>query len=155
LNPSANSGRNDFRRNYLCGILNGIFYNISIAFIGGSTVLPLFINSLTSSRIVVGLVNTIETAGWPLPQVFVAGFVEHRESKKPLYIRLAIIRSLLIFTISISVFLFSGVMGSAFLVLFILLFSVYAIAGGLSGVSFMDIVGKAFSSQALPPSSLR
>ena len=148
LNPSVNSGNREFRHNYACGILNGVFYNIAYAFIGGSTVLPLFINSLTSSRFIVGLVNTIETAGWPLPQVFVASFVEHRESKKPLYIHLAIIRSLLLFIISISVLLFSAAWENGFLTLFILLFSVYAIAGGLSGVSFMDIIGKVFTSKA-------
>lgn len=141
------SGKRDFRRNYACGILNGVFYNISYAFIGGSTVLPLFINSLTASRFMVGLVNTIETAGWPLPQVFIASFVEYRESKKPLYIQLAIIRSLLLFIIAISVLLFSGAWGNRFLVLFMLLFTVYAIAGGLSGVSFMDIIGKVFNSR--------
>jgi MFS family permease len=148
LNPSSSSGKREFQSNFACALLNGVFYNIAYAFIGGSTVLPLFVNSLTPSRFIVGLVNTIETAGWPLPQVFVAGFVEHRERKKPLYIHLAIIRSLLLFIIAFSVLLFSSTTGNRFLTLFILLFSVYAIAGGLSGVSFMDIIGKVFNSKA-------
>jgi MFS family permease len=142
------SGKHEFRRNYACAILNGVFYNIAYAFIGGSTVLPLFVSTLTSSRFIVGLVNTIETAGWPLPQVFIANYIEHKESKKPLYIQLAIIRTILLFIIALSVLLFSPAWEHTFLTLFILLFSVYAIAGGLSGVSFMDIIGKVFSSRA-------
>jgi len=138
---------NNFRKNYFLGIMNGVFYNISYAFLGGSTVLPLFVNTLTSSKIVVGLVNTIETASWPLPQVFVASLLEHKDRKKPLYIYMAILRSLILLIASLFVILFSGSPKREFLTIFILLYFAYSIAGGFSGVSFMDIVGKVFPSK--------
>jgi MFS family permease len=147
LNESKSSSTDNFKRNYSLGILNGVFYHIAYAFIGGSTVLPLFVNTLTNSRFLVGMVNTIEMAGWPLPQVFIASFVEHKESKKPLYIYLAILRTLIILIISLFIIFFSKTSNSGFLSIFILLFFVYSIAGGLSGISFMDIVGKVFSSR--------
>lgn len=146
MNESGNSGKNSFRRNYYFGIMNGIFYNIAYAFIGGSTVLPLFINTLTSSRFFVGLVNTIETASWPLPQIFVASFVEHKKSTKPLYINMAILRSIGILIISLFIILFSGIPRARFLTLFILLFFAYSLAGGVAGISFMEIIGKVFPS---------
>ncbi|MCK4576832.1 MFS transporter [candidate division WOR-3 bacterium] len=146
MNELKISGRDNFRKNYYSGIMNGVFYNIAYAFIGGSTVLPMFINSLTNSRFFVGLVNTIETASWPLPQIFVAGFVEHKESKKPLYIYLAILRSLIILIISLFIILFSEAPRTGVLTIFILLFFAYSLSGGLAGISFMDIIGKVFPS---------
>lgn len=146
MKESGNSGKNNFRWNYSCAIMNGVFYNIAYAFIGGSTVLPLFINTLTSSKFIVGLVSTMESASWPLPQVFVASFIEHKEKKKPLYIYMAILRSIIILVISLFVILFSGATRVAFLTLFILLFFAYSIAGGVAGISFMDIIGKVFPS---------
>ena len=126
--------------------MNGVFYNIANAFIGGSTVLPLFINTLTSSKFFIGIVNSIEAAGWPLPQIFVANFIEHKKKKKPLYIKMAILRSICILVISFFIILFSGIPRIGFLSLFIILFATYSIAGGISGISFMDILGKVFPS---------
>jgi len=146
LKESGNSGKTEFRRNYHWGILNGVFYNIAYAFIGGSTVLPLFINTITASKFFVGLVNTIEAASWPLPQIFVASFLEHKESKRPLYIKMAILRSISMLIISLFIFFFSGISRTFFLAFFILLFFIYSIAGGISGISFMDIIGKVFPS---------
>jgi len=146
LKQSANFGNRSFKKNYYLAIMNGVFYNIACAFIGGSTVLPLFINTLTSSKFFIGIVNSIEAAGWPLPQIFVANFIEHRKKKKPLYIKMAILRSICILVISFFIILFSGIPRIGFLSLFIILFAIYSIAGGISGISFMDILGKVFPS---------
>ena len=144
---SRDSGQNNFRWNYSCAILNGVFYNAANAFIGGSTVLPLFVSTLTSSKFMVGLISTMEGATWPLPQVFVASLIEHKERKKPLYIYMAILRSLIILIIGLFIIFFYGATPKyGFLTLFILLFFTYSIAGGVSGISFMDIVGKSFPS---------
>jgi len=140
------SGKYNFRKNYYLAILNGIFYNISYAFMGGTTVLPLFISTITNSRIFVGLVTTIETASWPLPQIFAASMVEHKKTKKSLYIVMAVLRSISLLMIFLFIVIFAKIEKSLFLGCFIILFSVYSLAGGISGIPFMDIIGKIFPS---------
>ena len=62
MKQSAHFGNRSFKKTYYFAIMNGVFYNIAYAFIGGSTVLLLFINTLTSSKFFIGIVNSIEAA---------------------------------------------------------------------------------------------
>ena len=46
--------------------------------------MPLFVSRFTESAILIGLVPVLHTAGWQLPQLFIAGFVSRQERYKPL-----------------------------------------------------------------------
>ena len=129
-------------RNFVLGVLNGICFNTVEAFIGGDTVLPIFLSRLTSSRFLIGLGSIFEYTSWYLPQLFVAGRIQHREKKKFLYVYMAVLRFLSIFTIAWLVFFLGSSYPSLLLFLFLTLFAVYAICGGIAGVAFMDIVAK-------------
>jgi MFS family permease len=129
------------RRNFTLGVLNGIFYNLASAFIGSSSVLPAFVSQLTISKVLIGLSSNLEFAAWSLPQMLVAGLVGHKGRKLPLYIRMAALRSFSFGILVASIFLF-GDQREFLLWLFFLLFTLYATAGGIAGVPFMEIVGK-------------
>ncbi len=131
-----------FRRNFALTALNGIFFNSASAFLSETTVLPMFISNLTSSRILVGLAGSLERASWPLPQVIVAPFAERSERKKPLYIQTAVIRFFSLLALSLMVFAFGAFSNSLFLSLFFLVFAIYSLSGGVAGPAFMDIVAK-------------
>ncbi len=130
-----------YRRNFTLGVLNGVLYNLASAFIGRSSILPAFLSQLTSSRILIGLSSNLEFAAWSLPQMLVAGLVGHKGRKLPLYISMAALRSLSFGILVASVFLFGDLRG-LLLRLFFCFFTLYAIAGGIAGVPFMEIVGK-------------
>jgi len=130
-----------YRRNFTLGVLNGVLYNLASAFVRGSSVLPAFLSQLTSSKVLIGLSSNLEFAAWSLPQMFVAGLVGHKGRKLPLYIRMAALRSLFFGGLTVAIFLFGG-HKELMLPLFFCLFSLYAIAGGIAGVPFMEIVGK-------------
>jgi len=132
------------KRNYLLGIGNGVCFNLSQAFIGGKTILPVFVSHLTSSQALIGLAASIEMASWPLPQIIVASWVEHMPRKKTLYVPMAILRIISIFIITAVIF---SVARNLLLPLFFTLFTIYAFAGGIAGVPFMDIVGKTIPSK--------
>lgn len=129
------------RRNFTLGILNGALFNLASAFIRGSSVLPAFLSQLTSSKVLIGLSSNLEAAAWFLPQMLVAGLVGHRGRKLPLYIWMAALRSIFFAGLTVSIFLFSNQKG-LMLPLFFSLFTLYAVAGGIAGVPFMEIVGK-------------
>jgi MFS family permease len=131
-----------FKRNFFLGVTNGILFNFAWAFTSGSTILPLFISKLTSSSILVGLASTLEAVGWTLPQMAVAAVTLHHKNQMPLYIKMAFLRGVAFLLLAILVFFSRGNNPSYLLIAFFFLFSIYAFGGGVSGVSFMEVVGK-------------
>lgn len=131
-----------YKRNFILGISNGIFFNIGLAFLSGSTVLPVFMAHLTDSKVLIGLATSIENIGWHLPQLFVAAATIHYSRQLGVYTRAAILRTIAFLGIVVSIFILGDNNHALLLILFFLLFTFFAVSGGLAAVSFMDIVGK-------------
>ncbi|MGE5552543.1 MAG: MFS transporter [Betaproteobacteria bacterium] len=70
-------------RNALCYVVDGAAYFFGMGVAGFDTVLPLFLATLTSSGILIGLVAAIGTAVGSLPQLWTAKWVEERERRLP------------------------------------------------------------------------
>lgn len=134
------------KKNYILGIINGFLMTASDSIIGPRTVLPLFMSTITSSSVLIGLACSMHDALWPMPQIFMAHFLEGKPYKKFMYTYTAFIRSGAIFMISILIF----TNPPGILPLFLLLLFIYQFAGGFAGLSFMDIVGKTVSSAKQP-----
>jgi MFS family permease len=131
-----------FKRNFSLGVVNGILFNFAWAFTNSSTILPLFISKLTSSNILIGLASTLEGVGWALPQMAVAVVTLHQKNQMPLYIKMSFLRGAAFLLLAILVFFSKAGNPSYLLITFFFLFSIYAFGGGVSGVSFMEVVGK-------------
>ena len=131
-----------FKRNFFLGVSNGILFNLAFAFTSPSTVLPLFMSKLTTSRILIGLASTLESMGWFLPQILMAVATLHYPNQMPFYRKTALLRggSFALFTLCI--FLFGGKDPLFLLLSFFVFFTIYAMSGGLAGVAFTHIVGK-------------
>jgi len=133
------------QRNYLLGIINGILMNFVDALTGSSTMLPLYLSTLTRSSIIIGLGSSMHEALWPLPQIFMAHFHEGKPYKKYVYDRTALVRSLMMFVIAFVILLNpAGVLWIFLAALF-----TYHIFGGIAGLSFMDVVAKTVSSRRM------
>jgi len=130
-----------FRRNFTLGVLNGTFFMAALAFLAGSTVLPVFISKLTDSRFLIGIFAYTESFGWLLPQLFTAVFLAHKKRVLYFYNGLSFIR-LFLFGLSIaSIFIFKDNY-LAILISFGMTFLVFALVSGMAGVAFTEIVGK-------------
>jgi MFS family permease len=136
-----------YSKTFFLGVVNGVLFNMSEALIGGTTVLPIFVSNITSSKVLIGLSGTMSMAGWFLPQLVVANLIETIKRKRPIYFWSGVVRIVTIWTIALSVPLVRSTWAGSFLVLFFLLYSIYVIAGGVAGIPFMDIVGKEIKSQ--------
>src|ERR671924_364633 len=66
--------RKHLRYNLIVNLLDGGFFGLAIGFTSFSTVLPLFVASMTDSATLIGLVPAIHAAGWLLPQLFTANY---------------------------------------------------------------------------------
>lgn len=140
-------GAKHFRRNYILGIANGVLFNLTFALLSPETILPAFLSRLTSSSLLIGVGSIMEEAAWLLPQAFVARYVQPLERKKTVYVIAAFFRSLTFGLLTLSIFLLGQESRQLLLVMFFILFTIYSFAGGIAGVPFMDIVGKAIPPQ--------
>lgn len=78
------------RHNYLVNIFDGIFYGFALGFASFVTIIPLFISRFSDSAILIGLVPVLHTAGWQLPQLFMADVVSRQSRHKKLVMFLTI-----------------------------------------------------------------
>ncbi|MFH1085271.1 MAG: hypothetical protein V1772_05875, partial [Chloroflexota bacterium] len=78
-----------YRRNAWAFVLDMAFFHIGISFIGGSTVWPAFIATLTDSVVMVGVASGVWSGAWMLPQLFVASYVTRMPRKQPFVARTA------------------------------------------------------------------
>jgi MFS family permease len=132
----------DARFNFVVGLLNGIIFSFGTAFMDPTTVLPVFIKRYTSSDTIVGLASALHRAGWHLPQLFVASYLERKPLKLGVYLRANMVRMCLIWLFVLLLALYGTAYPHWVIVGFLVLFGVASIFGGIAGLPFTDIVGK-------------
>jgi hypothetical protein len=64
-----------YRQNFICFVLDHVFFGVGLAFVSQTTVLPSFISQLTDSAPLIGLASTIQTGAWLLPQLLAASYL--------------------------------------------------------------------------------
>jgi len=129
-------------RNFALGVINGSLFETAMAFLGLNTVLPVFLSHLTPARWVTGLASAILSAGWLIPQLFLARLWENKPYKMPLYLLGAVVRITMILFLVASVWLYAGTTPVLALILFLVFLTLYSLGSGLSGLPFMEIVAK-------------
>lgn len=132
----------DSRFNFIVGILNGVIFTFGMAFMDPTTVLPVFIKKYTTSDTIVGLASAMHRAGWHLPQLFVAIYLERKALRLGVYLRANIMRMLLIWLFVLLLALYGQMYPTWVIASYLGLLGIASIFGGIAGLPFTDIVGK-------------
>lgn len=74
--------RQNLKHNVTANLSDGALFGMALGFASFSTILPLFVASLTDSTTLIGLVPAIHSAGWLLPQLFTASHVSRLRKYK-------------------------------------------------------------------------
>ncbi len=82
--------RRNLKHNYIFNLLDGGFFGLGIGFASFTTVLPLFVATLTSSAVLIGLIPAIHNMGWQFPQLFLARRISLLEHYKPITLLMTI-----------------------------------------------------------------
>ena len=131
-----------FKRNFILGILNGTLINFGLAFVDPFTVIPVFISRAGGSYMLVGLAAAFYGAGWFLPQVFVARYVQSRWRVLNIY-RLTTLFRVMAWCCVIAVVFFIDVARSQLFVWLVILFLfANTIGAGVAGVPFLEVISK-------------
>ena len=79
-----------YRHNFIVNLLDGGFFGMALGFASFITVIPLFVNTMTDSAILIGLIPAIHSVGWQLPQLFTANRVSRLQRYKPMVLLVTI-----------------------------------------------------------------
>jgi MFS family permease len=75
LSPLEQNIRKNLKHNLIANLADGGLFGAALGFASFSTILPLFVASMTNSATLIGLVPAIHSAGWLFPQLFTASHV--------------------------------------------------------------------------------
>jgi len=139
----------NLRWNFAMGLLHGVFFNGGMAFSNPTTILSVFLNTFTHSKVIVGLFSSVMNTGSVLPQLFVANRLENKVYKKPVLIMAITIRALCWGLLGLITYFLGGSHPLMIVISLFFLLTLFSFMGGIAAVPFTDIWGKAI------PSTLR
>jgi len=137
----------NYRWNFTVNLLDGIVFWFGLNFISSSTIIPFFISKLTPNPLVIGLVAVIAQAGWYLPQLLTAGYIENLARKKPVSVNLGFFSERLpawLWPLAALVAPFSPLLA---LLLFFWGYAWHALGAGLIAPAWQDLIARCFPVQ--------
>lgn len=129
-------------RNFLLGVVNGVFVTAGDAFFHGSLVLAPFLAELGTSPVVIGLIPAMRVALYFLPQLLVANRLSQERHKLPIYRITSTTRNLAFLAMSFVVLFGSGLSAGLVASVVVAMVAINATAGGIGGVPFADVTAK-------------
>jgi MFS family permease len=121
---------------------DGSIFGFAVGFASYSTVIPLFVATMTSSATLIGLIPAIHQMGWQLPQLLTAKFIRRLQYVKPFVVRMTIQERLPILFLAL-VGLFLPVIGKTLgLILTFLLLIWQGIGSGLAANPWQIMISK-------------
>jgi MFS family permease len=146
LTDSENAFQQEVERNYpynfLVNMLDGAFFWCGASLIAVRTILPVYASYLTDSRIVIGVLSTIGTTGWLLPQLFTANWVQRLPRKKVLPVNVGLFTERLPVALMAPSALLADRFPTLALVIFLVLITWHTVGAGVVAVAWQDMIAK-------------
>lgn len=133
----------EVRRNFWLLIANGASMNSAMTFVSSELVLPAFVQTLTTSSLMVGLAGALMRIGWAWPQVFISRIVEPMPRKMRFFVYAGTCRTLVWALVGVFTMWLGTERPGLLLVVFMICYAVATSFMGITSVPWMDIIGKA------------
>ena len=137
----------EVRRNSRLLILNGGLMFMAMTLASADMVLPAFVQTLTTSTVMIGLAGALMRIGWAWPQVFISRIVETWPQKMRLLLVGGFARSAIWVLIGALTFWMGERHPGFLLPVFFLLYATATSMMGITNVPWMDIIGKTIPSR--------
>ncbi len=134
----------NYKFNFTVNVIDGTLFWFGASFFATRTIAPLFLSYLTDNTLVFGILATIASTGWLLPQLFTANWVQQRPVKKYLPVNIGL------FTERLPIILLPLAAWAALkshtlaIFLFILLLTWHILGAGVIAVGWQDMLAKIF-----------
>ena len=134
--------RKDLRYNVKVNLWDGSLFGIALGFASFGTVLPLFVASMTTSALLIGLVPAIHSVGWQLPQLFTASYVSRLRRYKRSVLMMTIHERIPFLGFGIVALLLPTIGLQAGLVMTFMLLIWQGLGGGFTANSWTSMISK-------------
>jgi MFS family permease len=91
----------DLKHNIIVNLFDGSFFGFAVGLASYTTVIPLFVATMTNSATLIGLIPAIHNMGWQLPQLLIAKRISKMEKLKPFVLFMTINERLPILALAI------------------------------------------------------
>jgi len=142
LNPSAIEQNKNFPFNFIVNVLDGGFFGFALGFASFSTVIPLFVSTLTDSAILIGLIPAIHVVGWQLPQLFTSHRVSQQKRYKPMVMFFTVHERWPFLGLAIVSWFVPKIGPEIALTLTFILLIWQGLGGGLTATAWQSMIGK-------------
>jgi len=139
--------RRHFRFNFWVNLLDGGFFGFALGFASFSTVLPLYVATMSDSAVLVGLIPAIHIVGWQLPQLFTAQRVQALNRFKPWVLSMTIHERIPFLFLGLIAWLSPTLEKTTALWLTFVLLTWQGLGGGLTANAWQNMIGKIIPSE--------
>jgi MFS family permease len=145
---NINSNKN-LNHNILVNLLDGGFFGFAIGFASFTTIIPLFVSSMTTSAVLIGLVPAIHNMGWMLPQLLTAKKISSLSQLRDFVVRMSIHERLPFVGLTLIAF-FQVALGTKIALAFTFILLIYqGIGSGLTANAWQNMIGNVIPAQRL------
>ncbi|GAB4569921.1 MAG: MFS transporter [Anaerolineales bacterium] len=148
LSPLEQNIRENLKHNITVNLWDGGLFGVALGFASFSTILPLFVASMTDSATLIGLVPAIHSAGWLFPQLFTASHVSRLRQFKRTVLLMTIHERVPFLGFAIVSLLLPFIGLNAGLVITMLLLIWQGLGGGFTANAWTSMISK-----IIPPDS--
>ena len=132
----------ELKHNFLVNMLDGAFFGWGVGFSSYTTVIPLFVSTMTSSATLIGLIPAIHNMGWQLPQLLLAKRISKMERVKPFVVKATIHERLPIFGLGVVSLLLPVIGAKTALMLTFLLLVWQGLGSGVTANAWQIMISK-------------
>jgi MFS family permease len=129
-------------QNIFFNISDGAFFGFAVGFASYTTIIPLFVATMTNSATLIGLIPAIHNMGWQLPQLLMAKRISKMERIKPSVLMLTIHERAPIFALAIIGLLLPVTGSSAGLILTFAVLIWQGLGAGLTANAWQIMITK-------------
>jgi MFS family permease len=132
----------NLKYNYIVNMGDGAFFGFGVGFASYTTIIPLFISTLTSSATLIGLIPAIHNMGWQLPQLLIANRISKMPHIKPYVMFMTVNERLPIFGLALVGLLLPKIGTAAALIISFTLLVWQGLGAGLTANAWQIMIGK-------------
>ncbi|HLA86778.1 MAG TPA: MFS transporter [Anaerolineales bacterium] len=134
--------RENLKHNITANLWDGGLFGAALGFASFSTVLPLFVASMTTSALLIGLVPAIHSVGWQLPQLFTASHVSRLRKYKRHVLMMTIHERVPFLGFAIVALLLPAIGQQIGLIITFILLTWQGLGGGFTANSWTSMISK-------------
>ncbi len=119
-----------------------MFFGAALGFASSVTIVPLFVDTLTDSTALIGMIASFHVIGWQLPQLLTAHHVARLRRYKPLVLWMTLNERVPFFGLALVAWLATTLHREVALALTFLLFGWHSLGGGFTATAWQAMIGK-------------